>query len=132
MQKDLLCVDVRLLKEDGQTLEDTIEMVNQFSSHIKEIKVEKSLAMEDFTKIAKVESMLTVCLDHLDSHRDEVQLVKRKKELWKQRVIHISLPHVVVIQEILKVHQEWSTMKAVMVSAQNSNLGNPSETESTT
>lgn len=50
-------------------------------------------------KIAKVESMLIVCLDHLDSHKDKVQLVKRKKELWKQRVIHISLPHVAVIQE---------------------------------
>lgn len=42
MQKDLRCVNVQLLKEDGQTLEDTIEKVNQFSSRIKQIKVENS------------------------------------------------------------------------------------------
>lgn len=105
-------------------------MVNLFSSHIKQIKVEKSLAVEDFTKIAKVKSMLTVCLDHLDSHRDKVQLVKRKNSLWKQRVIHINLPHEAVIQEFSRVHQEWSAAKVVMVSAQNSNLGNLTETES--
>lgn len=32
MQKDLHCVNVQFLKEDGQTLEDTTEMVNLFSS----------------------------------------------------------------------------------------------------
>lgn len=71
MQKDLRYVDVQLLKEDSQTLEDTTEMINQFSSHIKQIKVEKSIVVEDFTNISKVESMLTVCLDHLDSYRDK-------------------------------------------------------------
>ncbi|XP_059064237.1 uncharacterized protein LOC131856454 [Cryptomeria japonica] len=81
VQKDLNCVDVQLLKEDSETLEDTTEMINQFGSHIKQIKMEKSLSMEDFTKISKVESMLTVCLDHLDSYRDKVRMVKRKKEL---------------------------------------------------
>lgn len=132
MQKDLRCMDVQLLKEDNQTLEDTVEMINQFSSHIKQIKVEKSLAMGDFTRISKVESMLTISLDHLDSHRDKVQMVKRKKEIWKQRVIHISFPHVTVIEEFLKVHREWSTTKAVMVSVQNTNPSVHTEMEQTT
>lgn len=121
MQNDLHCVDVQLLKEDNKTLEDTTEMINQFSSHIKQIKVEKSLAVDDFTRVSKVESMLIVCLDHLYSHRDKVKMVKRKKELWKHRVINISLPHVTVIQEFSKVHREWIVAKAVMVSVQNTN-----------
>lgn len=113
-------------------MEGTAEMIDQFSSHIKQIKVEKSLAVEDFMRISKVELMLMVFLDHLDSNRDKVQMVKRKKELWKQRVIHIGLPHVTVIQEFSKVHREWSAAKVVMVSIKTNNLGNPMETESTT
>lgn len=55
MQKDFRCLDVQLLKEDGETLEDTTEMINQFSNHIRQIKMEKYLSVEDFIGISKVE-----------------------------------------------------------------------------
>lgn len=48
-------MDVQFLKEDNQTLENTTEMINQFSSHVKQPKVEKSLSVEDFMRISKVE-----------------------------------------------------------------------------
>lgn len=72
MQKDLKCIDIQLMKEDAQTIEVATNMVKIFQERIQFIRETKSLTTNDFSKVARIESMLTVCFDHLEVHKEKV------------------------------------------------------------
>lgn len=60
MQKDMKCIELQLLKEDKQTLEDSSEMIQVFKDRVQQIHEAKSLTIADFSKVARIESMLVV------------------------------------------------------------------------
>lgn len=72
MQKDLKCVDIQLLKVDGEIVEDAIDVTKAFKERMQLIKETKSLTIDDFSKVARIESMLTICFDHLEAHKMKV------------------------------------------------------------
>lgn len=91
MQKDLKCIDIQLLKDDGQMIELATDMVKTFKERVKLFKETKSLNTDDFSKVARIESMLAVCFDHLEAHKIKVMQINMDKEVWKQRILHIGL-----------------------------------------
>ncbi|XP_059068331.1 uncharacterized protein LOC131858879 [Cryptomeria japonica] len=70
MQKDLKCIDIQLMKEDAQTIEAVADMEN-FFKEIKFIRETKFLTTNDFSKVARIESIFTVCSDHLEEEEIE-------------------------------------------------------------
>lgn len=71
------------------------------------MKEAKGLVSDDLTVIAKIESLLFLCIGHLDSHSDRVAQVHKEKEVWKQRMTHMGLPHKPVIQHFIMVYSDW-------------------------
>lgn len=84
MQKDLKCIDIQLLKKYGQTIEPLEDMVKNFKQRVKLIKEMKSLTTKDFSKVARIESMLAFHFDHLEAHKMKVMHVKMDREVWKK------------------------------------------------
>lgn len=107
MQKDLKCIDIQLLKDDGQTIELATDMVKTFKERVQLVKETKSLTTDDFSKVARIESMLAVCFDHLEAHKIKFMRVNINKEFWKQRILHSGLPHYQVILNFSMTHLEW-------------------------
>lgn len=107
MQKDLKCIDVQLLKEDGQTIEQTVDMVENFKGKMNLVKESKSLTKDEFFRVAIIESMLVVYFDHLETRKTKVMQVSMDKEVWKQCILHIGLPHYQVVHNFLVAHMEW-------------------------
>lgn len=93
MQKDMKCIDLQLLRENKKMLEDSSQMIQAFKDRIQQVREAKSLTIEDFSKVPRIESMLVVCFDHLEMHESKVLQVGKKKEVWKKRILHIGLPH---------------------------------------
>lgn len=61
------------------------------------MKEAKGLVSDDLTIITKIESLLFLCIGHMDSHFDRVVQVHKEKEVWKQHIAHVGLPHNPVI-----------------------------------
>lgn len=72
MQKDIKCIDIQPLKEDGQTIEPVVDMVKIFKERVHIVKEMKSLTIDNFSKVARIESMLAICFDHLEVHKTKV------------------------------------------------------------
>lgn len=83
MHKDLKCIDIQLLKDDRRMIELATDMVKNFKERVQHVKETKSLATNDFCKVARIESMLAVCFDHLEAHKIKVMQVNMDKEVWK-------------------------------------------------
>ena len=107
MQKDLKCINVQCLKEDEQVVKEAADMVNLFKEEIYMIKESKSVTISDFTKVAHIESMLGVCTNHLEEHKEKVKQVSLGKEVWRQHILHIGLPHYQVIHDFSNAYMEW-------------------------
>lgn len=81
IQKDLKCIDIQPMKEDAQTIEVATDMAKIFQERIQFIKETKSLTTDGFSKVARIESMLTVCFDYLEAHKEKVSQVNMDKEV---------------------------------------------------
>lgn len=112
MQKDMKCIDLQLLKEDKKTLEDSSDIIQVFKDRVQQIQEEKSLTIEYFSKIARIESMLVFCFDHLEMHKGKVVHVSKKKEVWKQQILHIGLPHYQLILNFSSAHLELQNIQS--------------------
>lgn len=107
MRNELVCIGIKCLKDDGRTLE-TVEVIEKsFQSKINYVKEAKGLNLDDLSVIAKIESLLFLCIRHLDSHSDKVAQVHWEKEVWKQRMAHVGLPHNTIIQHFATAHADW-------------------------
>lgn len=93
MQKDLKCIDIRLMKEDGQTIEAAEDMAKIFKERVRLVKEMKSPTTNEFSKVWRIELMLIVCFDHLEAHKAKVMQVNMDKEVWKQHILYIGLPY---------------------------------------
>lgn len=72
MQKYLKCIDIQLMEEDSQTIEAATDMVKIFQERIQFIRETKSLTKDDFSKVNRIESMLTVCSGHLEVQKERL------------------------------------------------------------
>lgn len=55
----------------------------------------------------KIESLLFLCIQNLGEHSDKVAQIRRKKELWKQRMTHVGLPHIKIIEHFGIAYTDW-------------------------
>lgn len=70
---DLKCIGVKFMKEDGQII-DTIDAISKsFKMQIAMVKSATVITKKDFSTIAKIESLLFLCIDHLNNHADKVK-----------------------------------------------------------
>lgn len=79
---ELACIRIKYLKDDGKTLEVAELITKSFEGKINYVKEPKDLVLNDLSTIAKIESLLFLCIGHLDSHFDKVVQVRREKEVW--------------------------------------------------
>lgn len=107
MQKDLKWIDIQLMKEDAKEIKEAVDMTKVFQERIQLTQKMKSLTTDDFSKVARIESMLIVCSDHLEVHKVKVTQVNMDKEVWKHRILHIGLPYFHVILNFSIAHLEW-------------------------
>lgn len=107
IQKYLKCINIQLLKDDGQTIEHAADMVKNFKERVQLVKETRSLTMDDFSKVARIESMLAVFFDHLEAHKIKVMQVNMDKEVCKQHILYIGLPHYQVILNFSTTHLDW-------------------------
>lgn len=77
---ELVYIKIKCLKDDGKTLEATKVIIESFEGNINYVKEAKCLIPNDLTTIAKIESLLFLCIWHLDNHADKVVYVHREKE----------------------------------------------------
>lgn len=82
-------------------------MVENFKGKMNLVKESKSLNKDDFSRIARIESMLVVCFDHLEMHKTKVMEVSMDKEVWKECILHIGLPHYQIVHNFSVAHMEW-------------------------
>lgn len=84
MQNDLKYIDVKCLKDDGKIVEAIDIIIQSCKEKIDYVKEVKTLTTKDFSRVAKIESLLTLCIDQLENHVKKVVHVKRDKEVWKK------------------------------------------------
>lgn len=72
MQNELVCIGIKCLKDDGKTLEVAKVITKSFETKINYVKEAKDLVLDNFSTIVKIESLLLLCIEHLDSHSDKV------------------------------------------------------------
>lgn len=72
IQKDLKCIDIQLMKEGAKVIEEVVDMTKVFQERVHSIQTTKSLTTDDFSKVARIESMLIVCTNHLEVHKAKV------------------------------------------------------------
>lgn len=106
MRNELLCIGIKCLKSDG-TLETVEVITKSFEKKINYVKEAKGLVSDDLTTIAKIESLLFLCIGHLDSHSNKVAQVHKEKEVWKQHIAQVGLPHKPVIQHFITTFSDW-------------------------
>lgn len=95
------------MKNDTNTIEAAIDMAKIYQERVKFIQMTISLTTDDFSKVARIESMLTVYSDHLEEHKARVSQVNMDKEVWKKRIQHIGLHYFQVILNFSVTHLEW-------------------------
>lgn len=84
MRNELMCIGIKCLKDDGRTLE-TIEVITKsFKRKLNYVKEAKGLVLDDLSVIGKIESLMFLCIRHLDSHSEKFAQVDREKEVWKK------------------------------------------------
>lgn len=81
MRNELVCIGIKCLKDDGRTLEMVEVITESFKGKINYVKEPKGLIPYDLSVIAKIESLLFLCIGHLDRHSDKVAQVHREKEV---------------------------------------------------
>lgn len=81
MQNELVCIRIKYLKDDGKTLEAAKVITKSFEGKINYVKEVKDLVPDDLSTIAKIESLLFLCIGHLDSHFDKFTQVRREKDV---------------------------------------------------
>lgn len=59
--------------------------------------------------------MLTICFDHLEAHKMKVLQVSKDKEVWKQHIMHIGLPHYQVVLKFSMTHLEWWNIRGSLM-----------------
>lgn len=106
IHKDLKCIDIQLMTEGAKVIEEVVDMIKVFQDRVHSIQTTKSLTIDDFSKVARIESMLIVCSDHLEVHKARATQVNMDKEVWKQRIIHIGRPYFQVILNFSTAHLE--------------------------
>lgn len=69
IQTNLKCIDIQLMKEGAKVIEEVADMIKVFQDRVHSIQTTKSFTTDEFLKVARIESMLIVCLDHLEVHK---------------------------------------------------------------
>lgn len=72
MRNELVCIGIKCLKDDGRALERTEVITESFKGKINYVKEAKGLVSNDLSVIAKIESLMFLCIRHLDSQSDKV------------------------------------------------------------
>ena len=68
-------------------------------------------AKQDFSNVVHTEAMLIINLKHLEMHEEKFFELKKVKEIWKQRLAYIGLPHQSVISAFLNAYESWKTTR---------------------
>lgn len=113
MQNELVCIRIKCLKDGGKTLESTKVIIESFESKINYVKEEKDLVPDDLSTIAKIKSLLFLCIGLLNIHSDKVAQVRREKEVWKKRMIHMGLLHGALIQDFSVNYIGWKNASTI-------------------
>lgn len=107
MQNDLKYIRIKCIKEDDKTIENLEVITESFERKINYMKEAKALVSNDLSTTAKIESLLFLCIEHLGNHANRVEQVRKEKEVWKQRIVRIGLPHSALIQNFSAAHVDW-------------------------
>jgi len=93
LQRDLQCIDVKYINDDGE-LEKYIDTVIQsFKEKINFVKESDNILTKYFSRISKVESLLYLYIDALSEHKEKLGRIQREKDVWKTRVKYIGIPN---------------------------------------
>lgn len=62
-------------------IEPATDMFKTFKERVQLVKEMKSLTTDNFSKVARIESMLAICVDPLKVHKMKVMQVNMDKEV---------------------------------------------------
>ncbi|XP_059064530.1 uncharacterized protein LOC131856678 [Cryptomeria japonica] len=91
MLNDLKCIGVKYM-EDGQTIDTADAIRKSFEMQVDMVKSATVITKNDFSTIAKIESLLFLCKDHLNNHVDKV--IQRKDAEFQFGILRDAIEEV--------------------------------------
>lgn len=79
MDNDLKVVNVQMMKNTPTMDQNTNKEITSLKEKIKDQKHAKDIVLKDFTKIGKVDSLVIMGKYHLETHKNKLEEVKRRK-----------------------------------------------------
>ena len=82
-------------------------MVKEHEEHRKSIKEKIDLTSFDLSKVAKSEVMSWICTLRIPSYLDTMNKMKLDKDIWKNHLLSIKTPNIVVMTEFMNAFRTW-------------------------
>lgn len=113
IQNDLKWFVKQFMEKDDDSVAQADEIIKEVQRKFQGWQEKKTLAKKDFSNVAHTEALLIINLKHLEMHEEKVVELKKVKEIWKQRLTYIGLPHQSVISTFSTAYESWKMARPV-------------------
>ena len=99
------------MEREDDSVAKSNEIIKEVQKKFQEWQDKRTPAKQDFSNVAHIEAMLIINLKHLEMHEEKAAELKRMKEIWKQRLVYIGLPHQSIIFAFSTTYEMWKMAK---------------------
>lgn len=111
MDNSLKVINVKMMENTPTTNPMEVKQITSLREKMKDHKHAKDIVVKDFTRIGRVDSLVIMGKDHLETHKNKLEEVQRRKDIWTQRVKIIGVPNQRVLMNFMEAFKEWSAMR---------------------
>lgn len=104
---DIRCINVKIMGDVSQEDKSSKEVESTFFSRIEVLKQAKEVSVKDLTIVVRVDSMMIICIVHLEAQNKRLEHVTRIMMMWKFRLEQFGVPQQKEFIEFLVVDKVW-------------------------
>lgn len=87
--------------------------LDAFDSAIKTIREKIHPKAFDLTQIARIESMIYLCVDQLSNVTEKVKKLRWNKDASMARIVNSKIPHLSLVKELVQACKEWKPTQSI-------------------
>ena len=88
-------------------------LFNTFKANLEATKGIMNPTSIDLTKVAQIESMLTLCMEHLPEYAMQLNIMNWDQDMWKAQLLNLRISNASALHEILGVYYRWKLVHDV-------------------
>ena len=113
IQGDLKWFGKHCTGKEDDSVAQVEEVIKEVQKKFQELHDKKMLTKKNFLNVAHIEAMLIINLKHLEMHEENMTELKKEKEIQKQRLAYIGLPHQSVTSAFSTAYEAWKATRSV-------------------